>query len=428
MSLTDRAGGTGEQTDGAGDPTGPNGQPGPPEAPALVPLLRPRDGTPEPITSTADLSRLAEELRSGKGPIALDAERASGYRYGERAFLVQLRRARVGTALIDPVPLPDLSLLDEPLSQAEWVVHAARSDLACLAELGIRPRRLFDTELAARLAGLPRVGLSPLVDQLLGLHLSKGHGADDWSRRPLPPTWLDYAALDVEVLIELRDVLERLLLQQGKLDWAHQEFAAIVAAPSPAPREDPWRRTSGIHRISNRRTLAAIRELWQARDQLARERDLAPHRVLPDAAVIAAANALPTTAEELAALPVFSGKAQRRQSRRWMAALNRARQMPPAALPVHRPPSDAPPSPGRWAGKDKDAAARLAAARVALLELSEQVAVPVENLVSPTLVRGVLWRPPAAADVPDVLASGGARPWQVELVAPLLEKALAAAG
>lgn len=392
-----------------------------------VPLLHPRDGTPAPIANATALADLAAVLGASDAPIALDAERASGFRYGSRAFLVQLRREGVGTALIDPVPFADLAPLAAPLAGGEWVLHAASQDLPCLAELGLRPRRLFDTELAGRLAGLPRVGLGPLVEQILGLRLTKGHGADDWSRRPLPADWLDYAALDVEVLIELRDAMATLLAEQGKSEWAAQEFAALVAAPPPAPRPDPWRRTSGIHHVTDRRTLAAIREMWYARDDLARTRDLAPHRVLPDSAIIAAATALPGTAPELAELPVFSGRAQRRAAPRWLAALERARALPPADLPPRRLPSEGPPPPGRWQHKDPAAAARLDAARKGLAELSERLAIPVENMMSPQLVRDVLWRPPTMADLSEVLSTGGARPWQVELVAPVLAAALAAA-
>lgn len=394
------------------------------DSPSVVSLLRPREGTPTPIADTASLHRLAEDLAAGSGPIALDAERASGFRYGSRAFLVQIRRSGMGTALVDPVPFTDLEPLTEPMQQGEWILHAATQDLPCLAELGLRPARLFDTELAGRLAGLPKVGLGPLVENLLGIHLAKGHGADDWSRRPIPQDLLDYAALDVELLAELRDALVGILAKDGKLEWAEQEFAAIVAAPPPEPRPDPWRRTSGIHAISDRRALAAIRELWQSRDALARQRDLAPHRVLPDSAIVAAATTLPATIEELTALPVFRGHAQRRQANRWFAALDRARALPAAELPPRRLNRDGPPSPSRWAHKDPDAAARLEATKAGLAELSERVAVPVENLATPRLVREILWKPPAIGDINTALSEGGARPWQVELVAPVIAAAL----
>jgi ribonuclease D len=276
------------------------------------------------------------------------------------------------------------------------------------------------------LAGLPRVGLGPLVEQMLGLHLRKGHGAADWSNRPLPHDWLVYAALDVEVLVELRDAMEALLISQGKLAWAQQEFAAIVAAPPAPPRVDPWRRTSGMHRITDRRALAVIRELWQSRDAIARRRDVAPHRILPDSAIIAAATAKPASVGALTALPVFSGRMQRRNADGWIAAIGRALSIPTDALPVVRPAGDGPPAPAKWASRDQAAAARLLAARTGLAELSERVGTPVENLLSPDAARRVLWNPPedgGIAAVAAALADRGARPWQIELTAPVLAKA-----
>nr|WP_328841654.1 HRDC domain-containing protein [Nakamurella leprariae] len=381
------------------------------------------------MVDPVELHAWRDRLAGGTDPVALDAERASGYRYTARAYLVQLRRPDVGTALFDPIPLGDLSILDDVLAGSEWVLHAANQDLACLAELGLRPRTLFDTELAGRLAGLPRVGLGPLVERMLGLQLSKGHGAADWSTRPLPQEWLTYAALDVEVLVELRDAMAELLQAQGKLEWARQEFAAIVAAEPPAPRVDPWRRTSGIHKVRDRRTLAIIRELWRARDDLARRRDLAPHRVLPDSAIVAAASAAPATEAELVGLPVFAGRMQRRSAPYWLGAITAGRTAPASELPDVRAAGDGPPAPAKWSAKDPAAAARLTAARAAMTELSERVQVPVENLLAPDLLRRVLWQPPADSGVAAVaaaLAERGARPWQVELTAPVVHAALAA--
>jgi ribonuclease D len=371
-----------------------------------------------------ELAGWAARLSRGSGPVALDAERASGFRYGSRAYLVQLRRSDVGTALFDPIALGDLAVLDEPLADSEWVLHAASQDLPCLADAGLRPRKLFDTELAGRLAGLPRVGLGPLVEQMLGLGLAKGHGAADWSTRPLPPAWLTYAALDVEVLIELRDAMEDLLDAQGKLDWARQEFAAIVVAPPAPPRVDPWRRTSGIHKVRDPRVLAVVRELWIARDNLARRRDLAPHRVLPDTAIMAAATARPASLQALVALPVFAGRVQRRQSSIWWDAIRRAMALPAADLPPANLPGDGPPPPAKWALKDPQAAARLQAARASLAEIATRVSMPVENLISPDLVRRTMWTPPDGADLAAALTAGGARPWQVEFTADALRAAL----
>ncbi|WP_249265391.1 MULTISPECIES: ribonuclease D [unclassified Pseudonocardia] len=389
-------------------------------------MLRPADGLP-PVTETPDdLARVAAAIAGGSGPVAVDAERASGFRYSQRAYLVQLRRAGAGSALVDPIPLRgELGPLAEALDGPEWVLHAASQDLPCLAELELRPASLFDTELAGRLAGLPRVGLGPMVENLLGLGLEKGHGAADWSRRPLPEDWLVYAALDVEVLIDLRDVLTRMLDEQGKLEWARQEFEAVRTAPPPAPRAEPWRRTSGIHKVRRPRPLAAVRELWLARDALAAERDIAPGRVLPDAAIVDAAVRNPDSPQALAELPVFRGRSQRRLARYWFDALRRAAELPESELPRGAATTDGPPPVSRWADRDPDAAARLAAARAALGTVSEQHDVPVENLLQPDLLRRVCWTPPTDGDLPAALRAGGARPWQVELLTPVLEPALA---
>jgi ribonuclease D len=401
------------------------------EAPArvAVPLTEPREGVPEPITTEDELAEAIARLAAGTGPLAVDAERASGYRYGQRAYLVQLRRHGAGTVLIDPVPLSDLSGLNAAIADTEWVLHAASQDLPCLSELGLHPKTLFDTELAGRLLGYEKVGLGAMVDSQLGLALEKGHSAADWSTRPLPRSWLVYAALDVEVLVELRDLLEVQLREAGKLEWAREEFAAVAAAPPAPPRAEPWRRTSGIHRVRGRRALGTVRALWEARDALARQRDIAPGRVLPDSAIVAAASANPATAEDLAKLPVFSGRQQLRQLRRWFGAVAAAGAQPEAELPLSAVPSDAPPPPNRWADRDPDAAARLAAARAALAALSEQHSIPVENLLSPDVVRRLAWSPPAepsAESVGAVLAAGHARPWQVALAAPVLAKAMTA--
>jgi ribonuclease D len=377
-------------------------------------------------TSTA-LVEYAEALAAGSGPVAVDAERASGYRYGQRAYLVQLRRAGAGTGLVDPVPLPDLSVVQSAIVDAEWVLHAANQDLPCLAEIGLVPTRVFDTELAARLAGLPRVGLGAVVESLLGYSLQKGHSAADWSTRPLPEEWLVYAALDVEVLVDLRDALAAILEEQGKTEWARQEFEAILAAGPPAPKADPWRRTSGVHGLRNRRQLGMLRSLWQARDELARRRDIAPGRVLPDAAMVSAVQADPRTEAALLELPVFRGRANRKLVGTWFGALARGRELPESELPPHSRPGDGPPPVNRWADRDPAAATRLQAARAGLAELAVTHTVPVENLLSPDLVRRLMWTPPEPRDADTVAATlraGGAREWQVELTRDLLTDAL----
>jgi ribonuclease D len=390
-------------------------------------LLAPAAGVPPVVATAASLSTAVAVLDGGTGPVAVDTERASGYRYWQRAYLIQIRREGAGTVLIDPIGLDDLSALAEVLNPLEWVLHAASQDLPCLAELGLRPDAVFDTELAARLAGLERVGLAALVEELLGYQLQKGHGAADWSHRPLPAEWLTYAALDVELLLPLRAAIAAELDTQGKSGWAAQEFEAVRTAGPPALRVDPWRRISGMHRIHRPRELTTVRELWLAREQLARQRDIAPGRVLPDSAIIDAALADPPDEAGLLSLPVFGGRAQRRLVSTWLSALQTARALPASELPPLRAPGGGRPPVNRWQDRDPAAAVRLAAARAALTEIADQHQLPVQNLLQPDLVRRLCWdplEPLDAAAVDRELVAGGARQWQRELTAHPLATAL----
>ena len=180
-----------------------------------VPLLVPAHGTPPIIDSDAALETALQELSNGSGPFALDAERASGFRYSARAYLIQIKRQGGGLHLIDPIAFglnnPLLAQLNELLNSDEVILHASTQDLPCLREIGINPKHLFDTELGGRIAGLARVGLGPLLESLIGITLAKEHSAADWSTRPLPHEWLTYAALDVELLIELRNAIYEIL-------------------------------------------------------------------------------------------------------------------------------------------------------------------------------------------------------------------------
>jgi len=407
-----------------GAPAGGDDQPAD-AAPTL--LTAPSDGTGEPVASPQALAGVLERFSAGTGPVAIDAERASGYRYSQRAYLVQLRRRGAGTALIDPIPLADLSGLDHVLADTEWVLHAASQDLPCLAEVGLRPRRLFDTELAARLAGFERVGLAALTENLLGYALEKHHSAADWSTRPLPESWLTYAALDVELLVELREALAAVLEEQGKAEWAAEEFAALVAtgALPPRPRADPWRRTSGMHRVRGPRAQARVRALWYARDVIAQRRDTAPGRVLPDASIIAAAEMDPKSERELLLLPGFGGRSTRRLAATWLDALAQARALPDSELPTN-PPYEGPPPPHRWAERDPAAAARLARCREVVTTLAAEIGMPPENLITPDYVRRLAWEPPADLNTVDELLAGfGARRWQRDLLVKHLTRALA---
>ena len=426
--MTDEQPQTPAAPDDAAAPQEPEAPPAPP-----APLLELRDGLTRVVDTEQALAETVEKLRQGTGPVAIDAERASGYRYSARAYLVQIRREGSGSALIDPIPFADLASVQEALGDAEWILHAATQDLPCLTELGLQPTSLFDTELAGRLLGYPRVGLATLVETIVGRRMRKEHSAVDWSARPLPEPWLEYAALDVEVLLELREALMTELEQTGKTEWARQEFEHLVNAVPSGPRQDPWRRTSGMHRARGRRALAAVRELWQTRDAIASQRDVTPGRIIPDAAIVEAANALPRDKATLLALKGFKGRGAERYANQWVAALRTARELPDSELPPMAARYDGPPPPRAWADRDPVAAARLTHARAALKHRAEELDLPVENLLTPDYVRRLLWEPPGAAgsaDLADLVAARltelGARPWQVDLTRDLLVAAIVA--
>nr|WP_241986668.1 ribonuclease D [Cryobacterium fucosi] len=354
----------------------------------------------------------------GTGPIGVDAERASGFTYSQRAYLIQIYRRGAGTFLFDPPAIGDFHELNDALAGEEWIFHAASQDLACLREVGLDPARIFDTELAARLLGLPRVGLGTVVEELLGIHLAKEHSAANWSTRPLPEAWLVYGALDVELLPDLRDRMVDMLAADQKTVIAGQEFAAVLTRESKPVSAEPWRRLSGVHSLRAQRNLAVARELWFARDRLAQDIDVSPGRLVPDASLVAAARTLPTTRQELADLREFSGRASRSELDRWWAAIQAG--LASTELPSVRSNGDALPPPRAWADRNPDADLRFKAARAVLAEISDEFAIPLENLVTPDYVRRMAWTPPEPTDsesIGEALATLGARAWQIELTA-----------
>ncbi|HWM15242.1 MAG TPA: HRDC domain-containing protein, partial [Microbacterium sp.] len=288
------------------------------------------------ITDAAGLADAVATLSAGVGPVAVDVERASGFKYSQRAYLVQVFRRNAGVFLFDPPAVGDFAPLQSAIGGEEWVLHAASQDLPSLRELGLEPTTMFDTELAARLLGHARVGLGAVVEDTLGITLAKAHSASDWSTRPLPQSWLEYAALDVEYLVDVRDALVAELAEQGKTDYAQEEFDAVLARAPKQAREDPWRRLSGLHTVRGRKALAVARELWTAREDYARAQDIAPGRLVPDRALVAALLADPKTKQELAQVKEFTGRASRSQLDRWWAAFETGRastDLPPERAP-----------------------------------------------------------------------------------------------
>jgi ribonuclease D len=396
------------------------------ETPAATPLSVPADGVP-PIIDTPDALREVEErMAAGEGPVAVDAERASGFRYGQRAYLAQFKRRGAGIALIDTAVLTDLSRLSASFGGAEWVLHAASQDLPGMRELGMEPASVFDTELAARLLGWPKVGLAAVVERELGLALAKEHSAQDWSERPLPAAWLNYAALDVEVLLEVRDGLEAHLRDAGKLEWALQEFEAARTATPNGVRVDPWRRTSGSHLVRDRRGQAIVKALWEAREEAAVERDTAPGRVLRDQAIVAAAQAKPESLQALLALREWQSRGTKKRAPQWYVAIEEAMALPEKELPDLRGPrAEGPPPPRVWSDRRPEAAVRLELAKKVIAALVAEHEIPAENLLQPDALRRLCWDYAGGGEeaITAALTDRGARPWQITLVVPPLAAA-----
>ncbi len=369
------------------------------------------------VADAEALRAASDHLALGTGPAAVDVERASGFRYSQRAYLIQIFRRDAATYLIDPTTIDDFSPLRAAIGELEWVLHAASQDLPSLRELDLVPASLFDTELAARMLGYEKVGLGAVVEQILGVTLAKEHSAADWSTRPLPKEWLDYAALDVIHLIDVRDHLAAQLAEQGKSRYAAQEFEATrVREPRPA-RGEPWRRLSGLHQIRGPRALAIAREFWLAREELAQASDIAPGRLVPDRSIVAAVLADPASKGALAGVKAFHGRASRTELDRWWAAIERGRVAPEVRR--ERPTGDALPPPRAWADRNPEADARLKKARPVVEAIATELGMPTENLLTPEFLRRVAWEPsdvtPEAVSAD--LAALGARAWQIEQTA-----------
>ncbi|RLP06885.1 HRDC domain-containing protein [Propionibacterium australiense] len=406
-------------------------------------LAVPGEGLPPLVDTAEKLAECVQVLGAGTGPVAIDTERAQSFRYSGRAYLLQIRRHGCGTWLIDPQAfepgdgsVADLSTLREAITDSEWVIHAANSDLPCLSELGLLPERLFDTELAGRLLGMPRVGLGPMAETFFGVHLLKEHSVADWSKRPLPADWIAYAALDVELLVELRDLLWRQLHEQGKWGWAQQEFQHMIDAhrEPPTPPAEPWRHVNGLHSVRTRRGLALVREIWTERDRVARELDRAPGKILPDKAISELASQITKNTPDVPgmaqmnAVMGFKRRNARRYRGRWLAAAGRIAAMSESELPRLRVPHEGPsPQPRNWQRTNPDAWRRWQRVRPAMNRLAKALDVPPENLIAPETLRRLAWEPLETVDREHVaarLAAHGARGWQCRLTAPVIVAAL----
>lgn len=384
------------------------------------------------VETAEELEEAVQTLAAANGPFAVDAERASGFKYSQRAYLVQIYRAGSPIYLIDPAAIaPDadpkpFAGLSELMKSDAWILHAASQDIPCLRELGLTATSLFDTELGSRIAGLDRVGLGAVTESLLGVRLAKEHSAVDWSTRPLANDWLNYAALDVDVLFDLWAAVEAVLIERNKLEWAKQEFAAtLLAQPKPA-KVDKWRGMTGLHEVKDAKKLAIARELWSAREALAVKLDVSPGRLIPDSSIVNVVKETPKSKPQLAGNRSFVGRASRSYLDTWWKAIEdglNSRDLPPikvaaTGMPNHR----------IWPTRFPDADRRLKIIRPLIADLGEKHGIPVENILTPDFLRNICFEPPAfdIAAVASALRAMGARDWQIELTGQLIVEGLVA--
>lgn len=417
----------------------------------------PKEGVPDVTDTLADYELICELYAAASGSLAADAERASGYRYGHEDWLIQFKREGAPIALLDPVALSkqgaDWSLFNEAIGDSNWILHDSRQDLPGFAQIGLRPQRLFDTEIAARLLGLHRFGLAYVTSYYLGITLAKEHSAADWSYRPLPRDWRNYAALDVELLIDLERAMTRDLKQQGKWEWALQEFAyALQEGLQPVkPHPVPWLHISHISALHNdRRALAVAKELWAERDRLAKEYDIAPTLLLSDAAIIEAAQKKPHNARQFREIRSLNervrmhlGNERDKMFERyapiqrkvkpslWKRTIQHALDLPDNQLPVLPAlPNDdavvnAPKSMKFWKQHHPERYAMLQRCKTLLNQIAEDTRTPVDVLIKPQIVRNLCWTDdPASRDVAQFLEEQGARAWQIQLLSESLTRVI----
>ncbi|ALP33869.1 HRDC domain-containing protein [Corynebacterium pseudotuberculosis] len=396
-------------------------------------LYEPREGLPPLCTTVEEIASAARLLESGVGPFAIDTERASGFRYDDRAFLLQIRRRQAGTVLIDPSVHPEAvtQYLGKAINSHTWIIHAAPSDLPCLRELGLRPSNIFDTELAGRLMGMPRVNLAAMSEEIVGLTLLKGHGAEDWSRRPLPIDWLNYAALDVETLLDLADAMAELLDSQGKLEWAEQEFEHLVRMEYENPRQPKqWVDIKGIGSINDPEQLIVAREIWNAREKEACETDKAASRLLPDKAIVGLALSMPQSVRAVERSPGYPSRL-RKAARKWLGIVRAARELPPSQRPQRNPRPPRPyPAKSLWGRDYPEVLAVWDDVQSSLNSLSLQLEIPIENILQPAALREIVWlccttySITSHDDLVQALKDHQVREWQIQIVLEPLHRKL----
>jgi ribonuclease D len=369
--------------------------------------------TPQALADA--IAALSKEPR-----VAADTEAASFHRYRDRIFLIQLS-SPTRTEIIDPLALADLSPVGTLLGNAavEKIFHDADYDLRTLdRDYRFRARRLFDTRIAAHLAGEPAVGLAALLEKYVGVKLAKEHQKADWSRRPLPAAMLAYAAADTEHLPALREALRARLLALGRLAWAEEEFTRLedlrwTGTPEGA---DAFLRIKGAKTLPPRQ-LAALRELYAWRESVAAEQDRATFRIIGNDALLAVAKALPRAAADLRGIVGLPDSLASRHGPALVGAVQRALALPERELPrVERPPRQP---------RDPTVEARVERLKAARNRVAAELGLEPGILAARSSLEAVARAQPLPKDRAGLARGGELRRWQVEALGDALLGALA---
>jgi ribonuclease D len=351
--------------------------------------------------------------------IAADTEAASFHRYRDRIFLVQLSSPS-RTAIIDPLAIADLTPVGELLADAavEKIFHDADYDLRILdRDYGFRARRLFDTRIAAQLAGEPAVGLAALLEKYAGVKLAKEHQKADWSRRPLPPAMLAYAAADTQHLPALRETLRARLTELGRLPWAEEEFRRLeeLRWTAAADGADAYLRVKGAKALEPRQ-LAALRELYRWRESFAADKDQATFRIIGNDALLAVARALPRMPDELGRVAQLPRSLAARHGAALLEGVRRALALAEADLPrlerAVRPP------------RDPSVEARVERLKTARNRVANELGLDPGVLCGRSTLEAVARALPLPNDRAGLARIGELRRWQIEALGDALLAAL----
>jgi ribonuclease D len=361
---------------------------------------------PYTLVSTAEHFQAMLDSLLPASRLAVDIEADSLYHYFEKVCLIQISSDR-DTYILDPLAVTCIGDLAPLMSNpsVEKVFHAAGYDVYCLRrDYGFAFTNLFDTHVASQLLGYEFLGLSAMMEKLLGIHHSKRRQRDDWSHRPLDSEQLEYAAMDTHHLLRLRDALEIELRQKGRLDWAQEEFETAATTERPEKEFD----TEGFRRIKGNRQLSlqdqvVLRALYLFRDQVARKLDVPPFKVLNNLVLIDLVHRPPQSAQEMFKRSGISYRVARKFGEEIIAILEEARHQDPAILQA--------PVRTNWKPPNRAAKQRLESLKVWREGKAKDLSLHVGVVFPANLLENLVMAPPINledfADIP------GMRKWRV---------------